>query len=262
MPLENKRKILFTSVIAILVSSVILAQGPIPQDPAYHDFADQRMLYGIPNFWNMISNIPILLCGLAGLFLTTTNRYSGGLPSLQWHYALFFAGAVLIGTGSSWYHLQPDNDTLVWDRLPMTLTFMALFSAILGENISVRAGRISLWPLLAAGIASVFYWHITEQAGAGDLRFYAVIQFLPLVLIPAIMLLFKSPFRSNHFLLWMLMAYALAKVAELYDGGIYQMWNFMGGHALKHLFAALGIYCYYLALKHRKPVSSPWNLPP
>ena len=246
-----KRKILLTSIIAILASSIILVQGPIPQDPAYHVFADQRMLYGIPNFWNVISNIPILVCGLAGLALTASQRYTGGLPSLQWHYALFFAGAVLIGMGSSWYHLQPDNDTLVWDRLPMTLTFMALFSAILGENISVRAGRISLWPLLAAGIASVSYWHITEQAGAGDLRFYAVIQFLPLVLIPVIMLQFKSPFNSNRILLWMLMAYALAKVAELYDGGIYQMWNLMGGHALKHLFAALGIYCYYLALKHR-----------
>ena len=133
----------------------------------------------------------------------------------------------------------------------MTLTFMALFSAILGENISIRVGRISLWPLLAAGIASVTYWHITEQAGAGDLRFYAVIQFLPLVLIPVIMLLFKSPFTSNRILLWLLMAYALAKVAEHYDGVIYQVLNFMGGHALKHLFAALGIYCYYLALKHR-----------
>lgn len=260
--MEIKRKILLTSVIAILASSIILAQGPIPQDPAYHAFADRRAFCGIPNFWNVISNIPILVCGLAGLALTTTKRYSGGLPSLQGHYTLFFAGAVLIGVGSSWYHLQPDNDTLVWDRLPMTLIFMALFSAILGENISVRAGRISLWPLLAAGIASVSYWHVTEQAGAGDLRFYAMVQFLPLVLIPLIMLLFKSPFTTNRILLWMLMAYALAKVAELYDGGIYQMWNLTGGHALKHLFAALGIYCYYLALKHRKPGSSPWNLPP
>lgn len=255
--MESNRKLLLTSIIAILVATIILARGPIPQDPAYHAFADRRTLYGIPNFWNVISNIPILVCGLAGLALITAKKYSGGLPSLQWHYALFFAGAVLIGMGSSWYHLHPDNDTLVWDRLPMTLTFMSLFSAILGENISVRTGRISLWPLLFAGLASVFYWHVTEQAGYGDLRFYAVIQFLPLMLIPVIMLLFKSPFTSNRMLLWMLVAYALAKVAEFYDSRIYQMWNLTGGHALKHLFAALGIYCYYLALKHRVFISSP-----
>lgn len=260
--MSNNRKILLASVIAILASSIILVQGPLPQDPAYHAFADRRSLYGIPHFWNVISNIPILIAGLIGLVLTATKKYSGGLPSLRLHYSLFFAGAVLIGTGSSWYHLHPDNDTLVWDRLPMTLTFMALFSAILGENISVRAGRISLWPLLAAGIVSVSYWHVTEQAGHGDLRLYVMIQFLPLVLIPVIMLLFKSPFTSNRILLWILMVYALAKLAEMYDNGIYQMWNLMGGHALKHLFAALGVYCYYLALKHRVLVSSPLNLPP
>ena len=253
--MANNSKILLTSVIAILVSAIILAQGPIPQDPAYHAFADRRTLFGIPNFWNVISNLPILVCGLIGLVFTATKKYSGGLPSLQWHYTLFFAGAVLIGMGSSWYHLYPDNNTLVWDRLPMTLTFMALFSAILGENISGRAGRVSLWLLPAAGIASVYYWHVTEQAGHGDLRFYAIIQFLPLVLIPVIMMLFKSPFRSNRILLWMLMTYALAKIAEMYDGGIYQILNFMGGHALKHLFAAMGVYCYYLALKHRLFIS-------
>jgi len=249
--LESKRKLLLTSVIAILVSSIILTQGPIPQDPAYHAFADRRSLYSIPNFWNVISNIPILIAGLTGFVLTTTKKYSGGLPSLKLHYSLFFAGAVLIGMGSSWYHLHPDNDTLVWDRLPMTLTFMALFSAILGENISVRAGRISLWLLLAAGIVSVSYWHVTEQAGHGDLRLYAMIQFLPLVLIPVIMLLFKSPFASNRVLLWMLMAYMLAKFAELYDYEIYHALVVLSGHTLKHLFAAVGISCYYLALKRR-----------
>ena len=108
-----KRKLLLTSVIAILASAIIVAQGPIPQDPAYHIFADRRAFCGIPNFWNVISNIPILLCGLIGLACILTKKYSGGLPSLQWHYALFFAGGVLIGLGSSWYHLQPDNNTLV-----------------------------------------------------------------------------------------------------------------------------------------------------
>ena len=253
--MANTRNILITSVIAILVSSFILALGPIPQDPAYHTFADTRTLYGVPNFWNVISNLPILVCGLIGLVLTATRKYSGGLPSLHSAYVMFFAGAVLIGLGSSWYHLHPDNNTLVWDRLPMTLTFMALFSAILGENLSVRAGTMLLWPLLVAGIAAVFYWHATELEGHGDLRPYALIQFLPVVLIPVIMVLFKSPFRSNRILLWMLMAYALAKIAEMYDGEIYQLLNFMGGHALKHLFSALGVYCYYLALRYREFIS-------
>jgi hypothetical protein len=40
---------------------------PIPQDPSYHQFADQRTLLGIPNFWNVVSNLPFVLVGAIGL---------------------------------------------------------------------------------------------------------------------------------------------------------------------------------------------------
>src|SRR5215831_653555 len=38
----------------------------IPQDQAYHLFADQRALVGIPNFWNFVSNIPFAVVGAVG----------------------------------------------------------------------------------------------------------------------------------------------------------------------------------------------------
>ena len=41
--------------------------SPIPQDPAYHGFADRRTLFGIPNFWNVFSNLPFVLVGAFGL---------------------------------------------------------------------------------------------------------------------------------------------------------------------------------------------------
>src|SRR5262245_66556667 len=41
---------------------------PIPQDPSYHQFADQRTLLGIPNFWNVVSNLPFVLVGAMGLW--------------------------------------------------------------------------------------------------------------------------------------------------------------------------------------------------
>ena len=40
---------------------------PIAQDPTYHQFADQRTLLGIPNFWNVVSNLPFVLVGAMGL---------------------------------------------------------------------------------------------------------------------------------------------------------------------------------------------------
>ena len=45
----------------------VLAMQPIAQDQAYHDFADRGQFLGIPNFFAVISNIPFLLVGIAGL---------------------------------------------------------------------------------------------------------------------------------------------------------------------------------------------------
>src|SRR3990172_102797 len=35
--------------------------------PNYHNFADQRALWGVSNFWNVVSNLPFLLVALWGL---------------------------------------------------------------------------------------------------------------------------------------------------------------------------------------------------
>ena len=45
----------------------LLLVPPIPQSQIYHGFADQRTLFGIPNFWNVVSNLPFVLVGAAGL---------------------------------------------------------------------------------------------------------------------------------------------------------------------------------------------------
>lgn len=125
--------------------------GPLPQDPLYHQFADQRPLLGIANFLDVISNLPFVIIGLLGLGYLAPGclrrgRPAGGLPPLLLHYRIFFVGVLLTGLGSGYYHLAPDNHTLVWDRLPMTIAFMAFFAALVGESLSLRAGRLLLWP--------------------------------------------------------------------------------------------------------------------
>lgn len=98
-------------------------------------------------------------------------------------------------------HLQPTNETLFWDRLPMTIAFMSFVSIIIGEYISEKVVLHSLLPLVLMGTASVIYWYFTEQAGQGYLRFYGLVQFLPILIIPMIILMF--PARHTHVLyLW------------------------------------------------------------
>ena len=41
----------------------------LPQDPCYHDFADQRGVWGIPHFWNVVSNLPLVIVGAIGLWV-------------------------------------------------------------------------------------------------------------------------------------------------------------------------------------------------
>lgn len=162
-----------------LVALIVVAfLPPIPQDPAYHNFADRRRFLGIPNALNVLSNAPFVLVGALGwtLLLRQGRPRADGPLTAPWERAAFlilFAGVGLTGFGSAYYHLAPGNVTLFWDRLPMTIVFMSLFALIIGERISLTAGQRLLPVLLLVGAGSVVYWLVGELSGAGDLAWSA-----------------------------------------------------------------------------------------
>jgi hypothetical protein len=231
-----------------LTSLAIFAFPPIHQSLEYHHFADTRTLLGVPNFWNVASNLPFVIVGFAGLawlaaHLTRVAR------CLRAAWLLLFVGVVLVGLGSGWYHLAPGNATLVWDRLPMTLAFMALFAIVLGEHIDDKLARFALWPLLAAGVASVLYWQRTD-----DLRPYVLVQFLPVLLIPLILVLYPS--RGSGAIWQALGCYVLAKLLEQFDAQVYAaLGGTISGHSLKHVAAAAGMWALLAGLKGPRSAS-------
>lgn len=240
---------------ASAVFLIMLAmQDSIPQDPDYHYFADQRTVAGVPQVLNVISNLPFLVVGGYGLYLLYCRRFPALVKPLQLIYAVFFAATVFVGLGSAYYHLDPDNFRLLWDRLPMSIAFMAFLLIIVGEHISSNWARRLLVPLILGGIGSVGYWISTEAQGLGDLRPYAAVQFLPLLLTPLILMLFPSAFSKSLFM-WVVPAlYLAAKVFEWLDEPVFQVTGFISGHTLKHLLAALAVYFVILALRRRKPL--------
>lgn len=245
-------KIILLLVIACLGILAAALTEPVAQDPAYHNFTDSRTLHGISNFWNVASNLPFLLFGLLGLYATSKSLPEESPGIFKLAYGLFFTGAILVSLGSSYYHLNPSIDTLVWDRLPMTIAFMALFSIIIAEFVSTNAGRFLLLPLLLAGAVSVIYWFQTEQLGTGDLRPYALVQFMPIVLIPLVLILFKSPGVYSKYIWALILVYVLSKVAEHFDAYIFdQLTGEMSGHSIKHFLASLGILFFYFHFKQR-----------
>jgi hypothetical protein len=213
---------------------------PIPQDPSYHQFADQRTLLGIPNFWNVVSNPPFVLVGAMGLWQFGRDRAS----------FVLFLGVFLTGFGSAYYHWDPNDDTLFWDRLPMALTFMAILAVAVEERVSAKAGAILLWPLLALAVFSLLLWRWTD-----DLRLYGWVQFFPCIALPLLFVAFPARYSRTSY--WLIAAafYALAKLFEFYDHAIYSVGFILSGHTLKHFAAASACLAILRYFQIRRPVS-------
>jgi hypothetical protein len=140
--LLSKRARLLLIASVTLAAIIAIAFVPrVPQSESYHNFADQRTLLGIQNFLNVISNLAFLLIGISGLLFVArpNSQRSFFQPSERVPYVAFFLGVTLTCFGSSYYHLSPNNDRLMWDRLPMTIAFMALLSAVIAERINLKA---------------------------------------------------------------------------------------------------------------------------
>jgi hypothetical protein len=251
MKINGKLGLIFLAV-GITVLGIVLFLPPIRQDASYHSFADQREFWGVPNFWNVVSNLPFLVVGPLGIWFIRKagNSSSFLIPAERWPFSVLFIGVGLTALGSGYYHWDPDNDRLGWDRLPMVISFMAFFASMIGERIRIEAGLWLLGPLVLLGIGSVVNWRQTD-----DLRLYAVVQFYPLVMIP-IMLLSCSPRYTGTGYIWgALVWYVLAKILELHavDHGIFELGHVVSGHTLKHLAAATGAFWVYLYVLRRRP---------
>jgi hypothetical protein len=240
----------------ILVAAGAALVPRIPQPQSYHNFADQRALFGIPNFGDVASNLLFALAGAWGLiFLSRKSQKERFIdPRERWAYLLVFLGLLLTAVGSSFYHLAPDNARLVWDRLPMTLAFMGLVSAMISERVGVQIGFYSLPILLFVGVGSVVLWWYSETRGVGDLRPYAAVQVYAVLVLPVLLLLPARYTRSWDFAA-IFAFYVLAKVFEMADRQIFSLdRHAVSGHTLKHLAAGAAGFWILEMLRKRQPI--------
>lgn len=235
---ESIRRVLpLLGAMAVSFAGLLLLP-PITQDPAYHHFADQRAILGIPNFSNVVSNVPFIAIGAVGIRRFHRNAAVFAL----------FLGILMTGFGSSYYHLDPSDRTLFWDRLPMSISFMAILSLAIAERLDARAGAVMLWPLIAVGVFSLALWRWT-----GDLRIYAWVQFFPSIVVPLLFLLFPPKYTGTSYWFAAATLYALAKLLELYDGEVFSAASLLSGHTLKHLAAAAACYIILSNFNNRQP---------
>lgn len=192
---------------------------------------DTRAFLGLPNALDVLSNLPFALAG--GLGLARLGRVP---PAQRPAAALTFLAVALATFGSAWYHLAPSRERLLVDRVPITLAFVALFAWVLGDRLGARVGRLALAPLLLLGAGALWRWHTT-----GELLAYALVQAVPLLLIPCLLVLFDGELRPARFA-WALAFYAAGKLCELYDRELFELGTLASGHTWKHLLSAAACF--------------------
>lgn len=246
--------------VAVLAVGLVL-WGRIPQDPGYHCFADDREFLGIPHFGDVVSNLAFLLVGIAGLMfvLGPKGRALLNAPGERLPYGSFFAALVLVTFGSTYYHWAPSNGPLFWDRLPITIGFMALLAAFIADRIDPKWGVRALPVLVILGIAVTYQWLLSEETGPlpckaigqGDLRLYILVQAAAVVSIVLMCWLFPARNTNIRYVWMMLLLYGIGKVLEIpaVDVWVYDLLDrvsghtiWVSGHTLKHLVSAVATY--------------------
>lgn len=252
MPLS---KTLTPWLLVLLLVGLALTLPRIPQPLYYHDFADQRGCLGLPNCLDTASNALFVLVGLIGLrYLYSVPGRAAFIEAREAKpYILFFFAVILVGLGSGFYHLAPDNASLAWDRAAVVLALMFWFAAILCERVSLTGG-LRLLPWLAiAGLGSVAYWSFSEAHGMGDLRPYGLMQLIPMLLIPLLLGLYRARYSGDQHILAVIGLYLLALLCDFSDRPIFALsGGLFSGHTLKHVIVALAAYWVVLHLRRRR----------
>jgi len=239
-PKNSRRVLAFLAFAALSLVGLVLLP-PISQDQNYHDFADQRTILGIPYFWNVVSNLPFIAVGLAGLLQFRRN------PAI----AFLFLAIIMTGFGSAYYHLDPNDQTLFWDRLPMAMGFMVILAIAVEDRLDAKLGAILLWPLISVGVFSLVLWRWT-----GDLRLYGWVQFFPCIALPVLFFLYAPKHSGTSYWLIAAALYAVAKLFEFNDDAIYSFGSILSGHTLKHLAAAAACFAILRYFQSRQPIQA------
>ncbi|HVE88875.1 MAG TPA: hypothetical protein VNA44_04180 [Burkholderiaceae bacterium] len=225
---------------------------PVAQPQSFHDYADQRVWLGLPHAADVLSNLPFLAVGACGLHFAlrgwhTMNRSAFADRHAAAPYAVLFAGVALTAFGSAWYHAQPNDATLLWDRLPMALGFAGLAAGTLTDRAPQRLMQLLL-AFVAVGAGTVLYWH-----ASANLLPYLLMQagFIAAALIATAWI--KPRYTHSNRVYAATGLYAVAVIFERLDHQVYALLNgWISGHTMKHLFACAAILIILSMLRARE----------
>lgn len=195
-------------------------------------FADTNAYLGIPNFWNVVTNLGFLLLGVLAL------RRASEIPApLRTLGVVFLLSLVGTAFGSAYFHWETTPQRLFWDQLPMSLGFGSFVGMVVADRVDLVWGKRLAIFLCLLGPLSV--WNIYH--GDGTTQYYLSIQFGTLFFSAVLLLLMPRGSLRSGFVFCGIGVYILAKVFESFDTEIFTRLGF-SGHSLKHLAATVTVY--------------------
>jgi hypothetical protein len=223
----NNSRFLAALSAPFVVGGLLHFAYPLVQPADYHHFADTRLICGVHNGADVLSNLAILAAGLVNLHWCWRHRASGAvqMPSLL----TVSLGFVMAAAGSAVYHLRPTDATLVWDRLPMTVIFAGVLAMLYTSVTGRRVLWLQLASLVAAAMLTALIW-----ARFGELWPYALLQFGGLAAVVGFTISRKVANPSGWWAL--ICSYGVAKLFEMFDASIWVATDHvLAGHSLKHI---------------------------
>lgn len=215
----------------------LIMYGPIYQNETYHLFAESRSFLGIPNFGDVVSNLAFVLAGFLVFKHPIKERYVGQ-TQIKNIFAFF---TVLLGVGSAYYHWNPSDNSLFWDRVSMLTGFSVIFldSCILFEIIPPKLLSRNLVANCALFVATAIYWKVSLSLSP-----YVLAQFFTMFAFSVLVVINYKKVNCMHLILMMIW-YFSAKLMEDMDHTIFDLSNgVISGHTLKHLAYAYSMYVF------------------
>lgn len=228
-----------------------LTLGPLPQDPAYHLLADTRTLRGVvPRAGDILTNLAILAAGLFGIALRSRMNVA---QEARTAVDVLIAASILTAFGSAYYHLAPENATLIWDRMGIAVVLTSLLVIVMADRVHPRFAREALWPFTGLGVASVALWGVSEAMGREDLLLYLFVRIGAGAAIVFLLILRPPRHTGTVWLVAAMLCEVAMAIFERLDHQVFALTGgFASGHNVKHVLAGIALAFVFWWLRVRK----------
>lgn len=242
--LKAMRKPHFILLFTLLIAASAIYQLPaLAFDPLAFRLADQRSMFGIAQFCNVISSLPLLFVGGFGMRRAMILKAGERRRA----YLGFSIGVLLLGVASIYSHLTASFGIDIIKRVPISIAAMSLLALMLTERVWPQ--RKFFWVLLILDLLLAPYWFGIEMLGAYRSPCYLLLKHALILVLPLILLLFPSHYLRNAPLWAATALYALATLAGYYDHQIWDRLQIISGHSVEHLLTAASALCVMWALR-------------